>query len=264
MKIVIARDSDQVSAFAAHFVVRQVQGNPEIVLGLATGRTMVGFYRELVARHRAGDCSFARTVTFNLDEFVNLPEDHPESYHCFMRRHLFDHVDIRRENTHIPDGNRERLLDETDSYEDSIKVHGGIDLMVLGIGRNGHIAFNEPGSSLRSRTRVKRLEPETVAALTPAFSSPGAIPRYVITAGVGTITDSRFVLMLAFGMDKAGAVEQMVEGPVAARCPASILQMHPHVFTVLDREAASRLTRKYDTVEDVLADPFEEYFWEGD
>lgn len=261
--MIVAKDGQQACSFAAHFVVRQIAMKPDLVLGLATGSTMVGFYRELVARYKANQVSFRHVRTFNLDEFVALPEDHPGSFHAFMKRHFFDLVDIQRENTRMPDGNAEDLLKEAAAYEDAIRQAGGIDLQILGIGQNGHIAFNEPGSSLASRTRVKRLEPETRAAYAKSFGGDANVPKYVITMGVGTIMDAKFVLLLATGIEKARAIKAAVEGPVTAWWPASILQMHQHAFFVLDGEAACLLTRRYDTVEEVLTDPYEEYFWEG-
>jgi glucosamine-6-phosphate deaminase len=263
MKVIRAKDEQQMCSFGAHFVARQLQRKPETVLGLATGRTMVNFYRHLVERHRADEVSFAKAQTFNLDEYVNLDPNHPASYHSFMRWNFVEHVDIPPENVHIPDGNGDRVLEAAARYEAAIRAAGGIDLQLLGIGRNGHIAFNEPGSSLASRTRVKRLASETILANTPDFGDPESVPRYVITMGIGTIMEARFLLMLASGASKARAVEQMVEGPLTAQCPASVLQMHPHAFVVVDDAAAVRLSASYDTVEEVLADPFEEFFWEG-
>jgi glucosamine-6-phosphate deaminase len=263
MKVIRARDYDQMCSFAAHFIARQVRHKPNMVLGLATGRTMQGLYREVVERHRAGEVSFADVHTFNLDEYVNLDPNHPASYHSYMRWHFVEQVDIPPENVHIPDGNSDRLLEAAGVYEAGIAAAGGLDLQVLGIGRNGHIAFNEPGSSLVSRTRVKRLSPETILANTPEFGDPESVPRYVITMGIGTVMEARFLLLLASGSSKARAVEQMIEGPVTAQCPASILQMHPHAFVIVDEPAAVRLTHAYETVEEVLSDPYEEYFWEG-
>lgn len=263
MKVILARDENQMCTFAAHFVSRQVQRKADLVLGLATGRTMIGFYRELVESHRAGKVSFAQTTTFNLDEYVNLAPENPASFHAYMRWNFVEHVDVQPEKVNIPDGNSDRLLEEADAYEARIRAAGGIDLQLLGLGRNGHIAFNEPGSSLASRTRVKRLTPETILANANDFGGPDAVPRYVITTGIGTVMESRLILLLASGASKSRAVEQMVEGPLTAQCPASILQMHPHAFVVVDAAAAARLSQRYDTVEEVLADPYEEYFWEN-
>jgi glucosamine-6-phosphate deaminase len=262
MKVIVARDYEQMCSFAGHFVVRQVRQKSDIVLGLATGRTMVGFYKDLVDRHRKGECSFAGVRTFNLDEYVNLPESHPASYHSFMRWHFVEQVDVEPTRVHIPKGNSDRLLDAAAEYEALIRESGGIDLQLLGLGKNGHIAFNEPGSSLASRTRVKRLTPETILANADDFGGTENVPRYVMTTGIGTVMEARFLLLLASGAGKARAVEQMVEGPVTSQCPGSILQMHQHAFVVVDELAAVRLSQRYDTVEAVLSDPFEEFFWE--
>lgn len=263
MKVIRARDEAEACRFGAHFVVRQVSANPRLVLGLATGRTMLGFYRNLVERHRNGEVSFAGCTSFNLDEYVNLNPDHPASYHAYMRWNFVEGVDIPPDRVHIPDGNHEPILESCARYEEDIRRAGGIDLQLLGIGRNGHIAFNEPGSSLASRTRVKRLSQDTILANTPDFGDPDSVPRYVITMGIGTILEARMILLIATGSSKARAVEQMVEGPVTAQCPASVLQMHPHVFVVVDEAAAARLSGEYDTVQQVLQDPYEEFFWEG-
>ncbi|HOU53621.1 MAG TPA: glucosamine-6-phosphate deaminase [Myxococcota bacterium] len=263
MKVIRARDEAEACRFAAHFIVRHVTQNPRSVLGLATGRTMLGLYRDLVDRHRRGEVSFAGCTSFNLDEYVNLNPDHPASYHAYMRWNFVEGVDIPPERVFIPDGNHEPILESCTRYEEEIRKAGGIDLQVLGIGRNGHIAFNEPGSSLASRTRVKRLSQDTILANTPDFGDPDSVPRYVITMGIGTILEARMILLIATGRSKARAVEQMVEGPVTAQCPASVLQMHPHVFVVVDEAAAVRLAGEYDTVQQVLGDPYEEYFWEG-
>jgi glucosamine-6-phosphate deaminase len=263
MKVILARTPDELYRFAARFTSRQVRARPSLVLGLATGRTMIAYYRELVALHRAGEVSFAGCTSFNLDEYVGIPEDHPSSYHAFMRRHLGSHVDLPPARMHLLDGNARDVLHEAAGYEAAIRQAGGIDLQLLGIGQNGHVAFNEPGSSLASRTRVKRLTPSTMKANAEDFGSPDAVPKYVMTMGVGTILDARFVLLLASGASKARAVAAMIEGPVTAQRPASVLQLHRHAFVVADPDAAAALTHAPDTVEDVLADPYEEFFFEG-
>jgi len=263
MKVIIAKDYDQMCSFAGHFVARQIRERPEMVLGLATGRTMVGLYKDLVDRYRRGECTFAQTQSFNLDEYVNLPESHPASFHSYMRWHFVEHVDVHPENVHVPNGNGDRLLDAAQAHEDAIRAVGGIDLQILGVGRNGHIAFNEPGSSLASRTRIKRLSPETILSNADDFGGTANVPRYVITAGVGTVMEARLVVLLASGYSKAKAIEALVEGPITAQCPASILQMHPHAFVMVDEAAGIRLNGAYDHVEEVLADPYEEFFWEN-
>jgi glucosamine-6-phosphate deaminase len=263
VKVICARDYDQMCSFAARFVVRRVRENPDVVLGLATGRTMIGFYKSVAARHQAGECSFARVTTFNLDEYVGLPEDDPASYHAYMKREFVERTDVRPDAVHVPYGNAPDVVAAASAYEEAIEAAGGIEIQLLGIGGNGHVAFNEPGSSLASRTRVKRLTPETVHANAPEFGGARDVPRYVMTMGIGTIMDARIVFLLASGRDKAQAVANLVEGPISAWWPASVLQMHRHAFVVVDPGAASLLTHGHDTVEQVLADPFEEYFWEG-
>ncbi len=262
MKVIIAKDYEQMCAFAGHFIARQIRGKNDMVIGLATGRTMVGLYANLVERYRCGECSFAQIKSFNLDEYVNLPENHPASFHSFMRWHFVEHVDIPPEHVYIPNGNGDRLLDAALAHENAIRAAGGIDLQVLGVGRNGHIAFNEPGSSLASRTRIKRLSPETILANADDFGGPANVPRYVITAGVGTVMEARLIVLMASGQTKARAIEALVEGPITAQSPASILQMHPHAFVMVDEAAGTRLNGAYDRVEEVLADPYEEFFWD--
>ena len=263
MKVICAADYQQMCSFAARFVTRHVNAKPDIVLGLATGRTMIGFYEQMAARFRAGECSFSQVTSFNLDEYVGLPEGNLGSYHAYMRRHFVESTDVEPDAVHVPDGNAADVVAAAEAYEDAICQAGGIDIQLLGIGGNGHVAFNEPGSSLASRTRVKRLTPETVHANAPEFGTSEDVPRYVMTMGIGSIMDARIVFLLASGESKAQAVAAMVEGPITSWCPASVLQMHRHAFVLVDPGAASRLSRPHDTVEQVLADPFEEYFWEG-
>lgn len=263
MKVIIAKNYEELSQFAGYFVARQVQANPEIVLGLSTGKTMVGFYADLVKSYNAGKISFSSVVTFNVDEYIGVPADHQSSFRSFMNRHLFSHIDIRRENIHIPDGNAEDLLGEAQGYEDKIKIHNGIDLMILGLGKNGHIAYNEPGSSLGSRTRVKKLNKETIDIISQDFDNPNQVPKYVITIGIGTILEAREILVLVSGKGKEIAVKNMIEGPITSQCPASVLQLHPHVFVVVEQEVGILLKGEYETVSQVMSDPFEEFFWEG-
>ncbi len=262
MKVVIAKDAQEMADFAARFTVHVIRGKDRVKLALATGNTMVKFYKSLVQLYREGEVSFQDCTTFNLDEYVGIPEDHPASFHHYMHEHFFDFVDLPAAQAFIPDGNAQHLIDEAQSYEDRIRDFGGLDLAVAGIGTNGHIAFNEPGSSLASRTRVKGLSEETRRNNAKAFGGTiDAVPKYVITMGVGTVMDAHFVLLLASGHTKADAIAAAVEGPITAMCPASILQMHPHAFVIIDRDAAARLTGTYQLVSEALSDPFEEYFW---
>ena len=242
MEIVIQPTAEAASIVAAKIIAQLVQQKPDAVLGLATGSTPLAMYRELVRMHREDGLDFSRVRTFNLDEYVSLPHEHPQSYHAFMRENLFRHINVPPENIRIPNG----LADvpaECAAYEAAIRAAGGIDLQVLGIGTDGHIGFNEPSSSLASRTRIKTLTARTRSDNARYFGSAEEVPIHVITMGVGTIMDARQVLMLAFGEGKAKAIADAVEGPVMAMNPASILQMHPVAKCLIDEPAASKLAR---------------------
>jgi glucosamine-6-phosphate deaminase len=186
---------------------------------------------------------WSRVTTFNLDEYIGLPREHPQSYHSFMWENLFRHVNISPRNVHIPDGGAADIPAFCAAYENRIRSAGGIDLQVLGIGSDGHIGFNEPSSSLASRTRIKTLTPQTRRDNARFFGSEDAVPHHVITMGIGTIMDARQILMLAFGEKKAVAISGAVEGPISANNPASVLQLHPVVKVCLDEAAASKLSR---------------------
>lgn len=241
MQIVILDTPEQVANYGADRFADQLNNKPDSVLGLATGSTPIALYSALIARVQRGELSFAKARTFNLDEYLGLAGTHPQSYRYFMNEHLFRHLDIDLANTAVPDGATEEPLAACDAYEAAIETAGGIDLQLLGIGRNGHIGFNEPSSSLASRTRVKTLTPDTVKANQRFFEDGEFQPHLSITMGIGTIMEARQILLLATGESKAAAVRATVEGPLAARCPASILQMHPKATLVLDRAAASQL-----------------------
>lgn len=244
MRVIVEPDSDSVSHTAARFVVELLRKKPDCVLGLATGSTPLGMYAELIRQHRDEGLSFARVVTFNLDEYVGLTAAHPQSYRAFMQQHLFDHIDIDRRNTHVPDGRALDFESHCEQYEKQIRDSGGIDLQVLGIGSDGHIAFNEPGSSLGSRTRLKTLAPETICDNARFFGGEENVPRLAITMGVGTILESRRCLLLATGPAKAQAIQATVEGPVTAQVTASALQLHRDVIVVVDNHAAGWLARR--------------------
>jgi glucosamine-6-phosphate deaminase len=244
MRVIILPDPEAVARRAADFVAGLVRKKPECVLGLATGSTPLGLYRELIRRHREEGLDFARVTTFNLDEYVGLGPTHPQSYRQFMQEHLFQHLNIDPKRTHVPDG---RALDfevACRQYEQRIVDVGGLDLQVLGIGADGHIAFNEPGSSLGSRTRLKSLAMETVRDNARFFGSEEAVPRLAVTMGVGTILESRRCLLLANGAGKATAIRDTVEGPITAQVTASALQLHREVIVVIDEAAAGLLARR--------------------
>lgn len=251
MRVIIEKDGAAVARRAATFVASLVRAKPDCVLGLATGSTPLGLYGELIRMHREEGLDFSRVTTFNLDEYVGLGPAHPQSYHHFMQEHFFQHINLSPGKTHVPDGRALDFEAYCQQYEEKIAAAGGIDLQVLGIGRDGHIAFNEPGSSLGSRTRLKTLTGETLDDNARFFGSKDKVPRLAITMGVGTILESRRCLLLALGTAKAGAVRSAIEGPVTAQVTASALQMHRDVIAVMDEEAGNWLTRRdyYDEVE---------------
>ena len=243
MEIIVQPTPEDASLIAARHVAHLVREKPDAVLGLATGATPLTLYRELVRMHREEGLDFSRVTTFNLDEYVGLPPGHPASYHTFMRDNFFAHVNLDPSGIHIPDGLASDVPAFCRSYEEAIRNAGGIDLQMLGIGTDGHIGFNEPSSSLASRTRIKTLTPRTRRDNVAAFGTQEEVPIHVITMGVGTIMDAREVLLLAFGIKKSAAIAAAVEGPVTSMSPASILQMHPVAKCIIDVTAASRLAR---------------------
>ncbi len=247
MKVLILETEAAAQDRAAELICQTVHTKPNAVLGLATGGTMLPVYERLVRSYRTGAVSFAEVSTFNLDEYVGLSPEHPQSYRQYMNKAFFQQVDIKLERTHLPRGDARSPEIEAQKYEAEIQRLGGIDLQLLGIGQNGHIGFNEPTSSLRSRTRIKTLTQDTRDANSRFFGPDELIPTFAITMGVATILDSRACLLLATGASKAEAVAAMVEGPLTAVCPASALQMHPQATIVLDAAAASalRLTDYY-------------------
>lgn len=244
MRVIVERNPEAVARTAAQFVARLVRRHPTCVLGLATGGTPLGLYRELIRMHREEGLDFSRVVSFNLDEYVGLGPTHPQSYRHFMQQNFFDHINIDVRNTHVPDGRALDFEAYCVQYEKMIEEEGGIELQVLGIGSDGHIAFNEPGSSLGSRTRLKTLTAETVRDNARFFATPEEVPRLAVTMGVGTILESRQCLLLACGQSKARAIRDTIEGPVTAQVTASALQLHRDVVCVIDEEAAQLLARR--------------------
>ena len=218
------------------------KGREHFVLGLPTGSSPVGMYRELVKAYQEGRVSFKNVITFNMDEYVGLPEDHPESYHAFMHRHLFDHIDIKPENIHILNGNAPDLEAECRAYEEAMVEVGGIDLFVGGIGPDGHLAFNEPFSSLQSRTRIKTLTPDTRIANARFFGgNPDNVPLHALTVGVGTVLAAKELMILCSGHAKARALQSAVEGGVSQAWTVSAIQTHPHVIIVCDDAACHEI-----------------------
>jgi glucosamine-6-phosphate deaminase len=244
MRVIVEADKDGVSKRAAQFVANLVRRRQNCVLGLATGSTPLGMYAELIRMHREDGLDFSRVVTFNLDEYVGLSATHPQSYRYFMQHNFFDHINVDPRDTHVPDGRALDFEAYCEQYERLIADEGGIDLQVLGIGGDGHIAFNEPGSSLGSRTRLKTLTEETLRDNARFFGSQEEVPHLAITMGVGTILESRQCLLLAAGKLKAKAIRETIEGPVTAQVTASALQLHRDVIAILDEEAARLLERR--------------------
>ncbi len=227
---------------AAKFVASAVNKNPRIVLGLATGETPLGLYANLIEMNKNGEVDFSKVSSFNLDEYCGVPADNENSYAYYMRTNLFDKINIELENTHIPNGMAECPKTACEEYERAIKESGGVEIQILGIGSDGHIGFNEPTSSLASRTRMKTLTRETVVDNARFFGGDeNAVPKHVLTMGIGTIMESDTIVLLAYGKGKADAVVKMVEGAISAMCPASVLQMHEKVKVFLDEDAASKL-----------------------
>jgi glucosamine-6-phosphate deaminase len=239
MEIIIQPTPEAASVIAARIIARLLREKPNAVLGLATGSTPLLLYRELARLN----LDWRRVTTFNLDEYVGLPAEHPQSYHSFMWENFFRHLNIAKENVHIPDGMATDIPAFCRRYEEQIREAGGIDLQVLGIGTDGHIGFNEPTSSLASRTRIKTLTQQTRRDNARFFGSEAAVPHHVITMGIGTILEARQVVLLAFGANKAQAIAEAVEGPISSMNPASVLQMHAVTKVCLDEAAAGRLRK---------------------
>jgi glucosamine-6-phosphate deaminase len=245
MLVILKRDDEEISCQAAQLIASAVRKKPDLRLGLATGGTMIGVYKQLVRLHKEDKLDFSRVVTFNLDEYLGLSATHPQSFHHFMQEHFFAHVNVAPSNIHIPDGTTRGNYDQyCAGYEEAIHKAGGIDLQLLGIGRNGHIGFNEPTSSIGSRTRLKVLSKETLDDNSKFFAPGEESPRCAITMGIGTILEARKVLLLATGAAKAEAVAKSIEGPVASAVSASALQLHSDVTFIIDDAAASQLTQR--------------------
>ena len=252
MRVIIEPDYENLSRWAAEYVAAKINAakpTPEkpFKLGCPTGSSPLGLYKHLIKMNQAGKVSFQNVITFNMDEYVGLPEEHPESYHSFMWTNFFSHIDIKKENVHILNGNAPDLEAECAQYEAAIQAAGGIDLFMGGIGPDGHIAFNEPGSSLTSRTRVKTLTTDTIIANSRFFENDiNKVPKTALTVGVGTVMDSREVMILANGHGKARALAHAIEGAVSQMWTVSVLQMHPKGIIVCDDAACDEMT--YGTV----------------
>ncbi|EGO63938.1 glucosamine-6-phosphate deaminase [Acetonema longum] len=241
MRIIIAKNYEELSKQAANLIASQIFLNPRSVLGLATGSTPLMTYAKLIERYHQDGLDFSQITTFNLDEYVGLPKNDPQSYHYYMRTHFFQAVNLKEQRIHIPDGMAPDLEVECAQYEAAIERAGGIDLQLLGIGNNGHIGFNEPDFSFEATTHVVELDNETIQANSRFFQSPEAVPRRAISMGIKTIMRSRIIVLLASGQNKAAVVAKALYGEITPAVPASILQLHPNVIVVVDQEAAQHL-----------------------
>ncbi len=243
MKIIVTKNYEELSRKAGNLFASQLILKTNAVIGLATGSSPVGMYKELVRIYQAGDIDFDEVVSFNLDEYIGISPDNEQSYHYFMKENLFNHINIRPENIHIPSGIAVDMTVAASSYDKMIEEAGMIDIQILGIGNNGHIGFNEPDVKFEARTHIVELEQETIEANSRFFDSIEEVPTQAISMGIKNIMQSRKIVLIASGEGKAKVVQQMIEGPITPELPASVLQLHPDVTVILDEEAASLLTR---------------------
>ncbi|MBU4472735.1 MAG: glucosamine-6-phosphate deaminase [Actinomycetia bacterium] len=239
MEIKPINSYNKMSKLAAEMVAEQIINKPNTVLGLATGSTPVGMYRELVRMHREGDLDLSQVKTFNLDEYLGLSPEHSQSYHYYMYENFFKYVNIREENIHIPKGNAEDPVQECLDYEKKIKGLGGIDLQILGIGVNGHVGFNEPNINLEARTHIIQLSNETITANSRFFKNLDEVPKKAITMGMATIMKSKKIILMAWGAEKKKPILKVISGPIATEVPASLLQVHNDVILIVDKKIYS-------------------------
>jgi glucosamine-6-phosphate deaminase len=264
MRVVIKDTKTETGKWVADYIWNKIEAygptaEKPFVLGLPTGSSPLPIYKEWVRRHKAGEISFKNVVTFNMDEYVNIPEDHPESYHAFMYDNLFNHIDIPKENINILDGNAPDLVKVCKDYEEKILSYGGIELFLGGIGPDGHIAFNEPGSSLSSRTRVKTLSYDTILANSRFFDNDmSKVPTQALTVGVGTVMDAKEVVIIITGFNKARAVREVIEGGVSHMWTVSMLQLHEHAVIAMDEPATMELqvesVKYFKDIEEIAGD----------
>lgn len=241
MRIVIAKDYEDMSRRAANIVAGQIFVKPNSVIGLATGSTPLMMYKELICTRRKEGLDFSEVITFNLDEYIGLSTDNMNSYHYYMHSNFFEHINIKKENIFIPDGMASDIEKECKDYEERIRIRGGIDLQVLGIGNNGHIGFNEPDIKFEATTHRVKLDEETILANARFFDDINDVPQYAISMGIKTIMHARKILLLASGAGKAEALSKALYGGITPEIPASILQLHPDAIVVVDEECASFL-----------------------
>lgn len=241
MKIIVTENYDKLSEKAGQIISSQVTLKPDSILGLATGSTPIGTYKYLISAYEKQSLDFSSVITFNLDEYCTLPSTHPQSFSYFMFTNLFDHININKQNVHIPSGIAEDIIKECTEYDQAIENAGGIDLQLLGVGHNGHIGFNEPSDEFIAPTHVVELSRKTIEANSRFFDSPDDVPKRAVTMGMKSIMYAKKILFIATGGDKAEIVSKMIKGKITPKVPASILQLHPDVTVVLDKDSASRL-----------------------
>lgn len=243
MKVLIVKNYEEMSKKAAEFMAEIVNEKPEAILGLATGGTPVGMYKELIGMNKAGKVDFSKVTTVNLDEYVGLAGDHEQSYRYFMNTNLFNHINVNKDKTFVPNGLAENIEEECKKYDERIKELGGIDLQLLGLGGNGHIAFNEPDNHLVVGSHLTGLTQDTIDANARFFESANEVPKTAVTMGLGGIMQAKKILLIASGEGKADAVEAMMNGKITTDCPASMLQMHRDVTIIVDEAAAAKLAK---------------------
>jgi len=244
MEVIITSGYDEICEKAARIIQQEWQKKNNLVLGLATGETPLGVYKKIIEMNQRKEIDFSSSIAFSLDEYLGLEEDHPQSFAFYMKENFFKHINIKMENIFRLEGKPPDIETHCQEYEEKIKSYGGIDIQILGIGRNGHIGFNEPGSSLSSRTRVKTLAEETIRDNARFFTDEQEVPRFCLTMGIGTVMEAKIIILLASGKGKSDAIKSCVEGAVTASVPASALQLHPRVKILVDEEAGSLLTNK--------------------
>ena len=243
MKLIIAKNYEELSKVAANEMADVVKNNPSAILGLATGGSPIGMYKELIRMNKEGEIDFSKVTTVNLDEYVGLSGEHPQSYRYFMNDNLFNHINIDKKNTYVPNGLAENIEEECKNYDNKIAELGGTDVQLLGIGNNGHIAFNEPDENLVSGTHLTNLTQDTIEANARFFDSIDEVPKTALTMGLGGIMKSKKIIVIASGESKAEAVKEMVSGKISTKMPASMLQMHRDVTVIIDEDAAKLLQK---------------------
>lgn len=241
MRIIMTKDYDEMSSKAARLISSQIILNPKSILGLATGSTPVGTYKELINLYNKKEIDFSNVKTFNLDEYYGIDKNNEQSYHYFMMNNLFKYINVPLENINIPNGNAKNIEEECVRYENAIEGEGGVDIQILGIGANGHIGFNEPNINFETRTHLVKLDEKTIEANSRFFKDKESVPKKAISMGIKTIMDSKKILLIASGEEKAEALKKTIKGKVDPKIPASILQLHNDVTFIIDKAAAGRL-----------------------